>query len=112
MSSRPTAGGLKKQRVSDDGAAGGPSAPPPQPLPSPVSAELLSDASRVALRAAYQSSGPYRHGVLQPLCEDGRLRACFAEMQTHLSGTFKETDLFKVRISQRFCTQNAHAARA
>lgn len=97
MSSRLTAGGLK--RLHDDGA--GPSAAPAAPaeLPSPICLELLGEPSRAALRAAYEASSPYRHGVLHPLCQDARLRGCFEEMQTHLSGTFKETDLFKARVA-------------
>jgi hypothetical protein len=57
---------------------------------------LLTVDSRTQLHDAYESSGPYKHGVLHPLCEEASLRGCFQEMQTHLTGTFKETDLFKV----------------
>jgi hypothetical protein len=69
----------------------------PAPLPSPLSAELLAPASRAALRAAYAAAQPFPHAVLRPLCDDARLRAAFAEMRDELSGTFKETDLFKAR---------------
>jgi hypothetical protein len=70
---------------------------PAEPLRSPICGELLSHASRAALRGSYLASGPYRHSVLQPLCREERLRGVFEEMRTHLTGTFKETDLFKVR---------------
>ena len=47
-------------------------------------------------KQAYSASAPYPHGVLHPLCDDARARGCFEEMKENLSGTFKETDLFKV----------------
>ena len=72
-------------------------AAPPPPLPSPLNAELFTTDSRAALRAAYAAAQPFPHAVLRPLCDDARLRAAFAEMRDELSGTFKETDLFKAR---------------
>jgi hypothetical protein len=94
-------GGAAKRQRTEGADRGGPSAPPPPPPPplsSPIRAELLSESSRAALRAAYAAAQPFTHGVLRPLCEEARLRGAF-EMRTHLTGTFKETDLFKVRAA-------------
>ena len=63
---------------------------------APIRPGLLTVESHTQLHDAYESSGPYKHGVLHPLCEEASLRGCFEEMQAHLTGTFKETDLFKV----------------
>ena len=78
-------------------------------LPSPLNAELFAPATRAALRAAYAAAQPYPHAVLRPLCDDARLRAAFAEMRDELTGTFKETDLFKAR---RPALRQRHAARS
>jgi hypothetical protein len=97
-------GGAAKRQRTEGADRGGPSAPPPPPPPplsSPIRAELLSESSRAALRAAYAAAQPFTHGVLRPLCEEARLRGAFDEMRTHLTGTFKETDLFKVRAAAR-----------
>ena len=115
MPPRGLGGALKKQRT-DDAATepATPAAPPPQ-LGSPISAALLSEASRASLRAAYAAATPFTHGVLRPLCDEARLRAVFEEMRAHLSGTFKETDLFKVRQPARalpVCVAQEHCARA
>ena len=88
-------------------AASGPSAKRPRhgeggggaEQPSPLNAALFTPASRAALRAAYAAAQPFPHAVLRPLCDDARLRAAFAEMRDELTGTFKETDLFKARPS-------------
>lgn len=65
------------------------------PVLGPINLSLLTPNSRERLHDAYEHSGPYKHGVLRPLCEEASLRGCFDEMQAHLTGTFKETDLFK-----------------
>ena len=96
----PPRGSASAKRARDDdgeaAAAATPTAPPPA-LPLPLNAELLAPASRAALRLAYDAAQPFPHAVLRPLCDDDRLRAAFAEMRDQLSGTFKETDLFKAR---------------
>jgi hypothetical protein len=66
---------------------------------SPICEELLSSSSRESLRASFKASQPYCHAVLSPLCHEADMRGAFDEMRTHLSGTFKETDLFKARAA-------------
>ena len=85
------ASGPSAKRARHDSGGGG------AELPSPLNAELFAPASRAALRAAYAAAQPFPHAVLRPLCDDARLRAAFAEMRDELTGTFKETDLFKAR---------------
>mmetsp|Transcript_14009 Transcript_14009/g.46001 ORF Transcript_14009/g.46001 Transcript_14009/m.46001 type:complete len:567 (+) Transcript_14009:37-1737(+) len=63
---------------------------------SPLNAELFSEASRERQSQAFSSAKPYTHGTLSPLCADGFLREVRDELVTHLTATFKETDLFKV----------------
>ena len=85
------ASGPSAKRLRRDGCGGG------AELPSPLNGELFTPASRAALRTAYAAAQPFPHAVLRPLCDDARLRAAFAEMRDELTGTFKETDLFKAR---------------
>jgi len=69
----------------------------PDSVLAPINPGLVTPESRTRLHDAYEHSGPYKHGVLRPLCDEASLRGCFEEMQAHLTGTFKETDLFKAR---------------
>ena len=65
-------------------------------LASPILPENFSPEVVEAKKGEYAKSEPYRHGVIAPLCDDARLRKVQEEMRTHLTATFKETDLFKV----------------
>lgn len=49
-----------------------------------------------ALRRRNESAAPFPHLVLEPLCEESRLRSIYEEVSNNLSFTFKESDLFKV----------------
>jgi hypothetical protein len=75
----------------------------------PLSRVFSEDPTEFA--AAYASAEPYPHGVVSPLCALGEVKstaastsaqACPAleavrdEVVTHLTSTFKETDLFKL----------------
>jgi len=44
----------------------------------------------------YGRSSPYRHVYIDPACDEDRLRKVLQELETHLTLSFKETDLFKV----------------
>jgi len=55
----------------------------------------LSPAAVAALRREYEAAKPYAHAVIPNLCNPADARAMLAEIQS-LSGTLKETDLFKV----------------
>jgi hypothetical protein len=84
---------------------------PPVTVLAPIHPGLVTPESRTRLHDAYQHSGPYKHGVLRPLCDEASLRGCFEEMQAHLTGTFKETDLFKARAQHSICMATATASR-
>eukprot|EP01042_Synura_sphagnicola_P029363 gene29363-37879_t len=43
-----------------------------------------------------QTSGPYTHCVLDPLCDTSFLAEVHRELTTNMKANFKETDLFKV----------------
>lgn len=44
----------------------------------------------------YETSQPYKHVLLKDVCEDRFLSQVLRELETHVTLSFKETDLFKV----------------
>jgi len=71
-------------------------AAPAGPLGNPIRPGLLSDASSTLLRAQHDSSAPYRHVVIDNLCQQERMRAVHEECVHTMKTSYKETDLFKV----------------
>ncbi len=62
-----------------------------------VDLRLLEGNNRVAeLKAYHDQSGPYKHCVIDQLCNHEFLRKIHDELTTHVRANFKETDLFKV----------------
>eukprot|EP01041_Mallomonas_annulata_P012573 gene12573-26479_t len=70
-------------------------------LNSPLSDGLTNDASKERLKKSFSSALPYQHVVLEPLCNDERMRKVCDEVKS-FNATFKETDLFKVFQSMDF----------
>jgi Rps23 Pro-64 3,4-dihydroxylase Tpa1-like proline 4-hydroxylase len=54
------------------------------------------------LRSQFLASGPYRHAVIRPLCDDAFMRGVREELVTYLGAKFKETDIFKVNQTGDF----------
>ena len=44
----------------------------------------------------YETSQPYQHILLKDVCDDRFLSQVLRELETHVTLSFKETDLFKV----------------
>ncbi|EEQ34680.1 putative component of NuA3 histone acetyltransferase complex [Microsporum canis] len=57
---------------------------------------LLEKDTLEKYKAAYATSGPYKHGVIFPLINDDLLRSVRNEIQEHISFTEKETDIYKI----------------
>jgi hypothetical protein len=65
-------------------------------LESPLSPELLGDASIKKYFSEHNSTLPYKHAVFHNLCNADRMRLIHDEAKNNMTATFKETDLFKV----------------
>lgn len=65
-------------------------------LNSPLSSILLSSDSIEKLRHQHEDSKPFKHIVIDKLCEYERMRCIHEEATNNFTATFKETDLFKV----------------
>jgi hypothetical protein len=73
--------------------------------------DVFAPTQLAAAKASYAAAEPFRHGVVAPLCNDACMRAVQTEMRTHLTATFKETDLFKVVSGHRQRLLATHFAR-
>jgi hypothetical protein len=78
--------GKKKQRVDKDAA----------PSASPISSALFTAESINRLKDEHDRNQPYKHIVLNNLCDADRMRLIHEEAKDNMTATFKETDLFKV----------------
>jgi prolyl 3-hydroxylase /prolyl 3,4-dihydroxylase len=65
-------------------------------MQSPLRANVLSFHSEALLKEKHSSSEPYRHIVIQDLCDTERMLQVQHEAKENLTANFKETDLFKV----------------
>ena len=65
-------------------------------LSSPLIEGLISQSSLSHLKQQHDSSRPYTHVILHPLCEANRMIEIHDEAKNNMKATFKETDLFKV----------------
>eukprot|EP00730_Choanoeca_flexa_P012969 TRINITY_DN4827_c0_g1_i1.p1 TRINITY_DN4827_c0_g1~~TRINITY_DN4827_c0_g1_i1.p1 ORF type:complete len:596 (+),score=157.51 TRINITY_DN4827_c0_g1_i1:124-1788(+) len=63
---------------------------------SPLSPQLTTPESTATYKQKYESSSPYSHCVLSPLCPDEVLQQVRDEIISNLETKFKETDLFKL----------------
>jgi Rps23 Pro-64 3,4-dihydroxylase Tpa1-like proline 4-hydroxylase len=62
-----------------------------------IDRRLLESKERIAeLKAYHDQSGPYKHCVINQLCNHEFLRKIHDELTTHVRANFKETDLFKL----------------
>lgn len=59
--------------------------------PSPIRAGLYDEGSVSAHRKEFLESGPYRHAVIQDLCDPETLRQVREEIINNLDASFKET---------------------
>ena len=66
---------------------------------SRFSPELFNPETLTKHQAEYQTSQPYRHGVISNFISDGLLRSVRTEVLTHISFTPKETDIYKIQQS-------------
>ena len=64
-----------------------------------ISPQLFHVKEMSSIRGKYQAALPYPHAVLPTLCIREQLLAVRKELNQHVQGTFKETDLFKLRQS-------------
>lgn len=61
-----------------------------------ISPFVLSRESIRSKQLEYETSSPYPHVSIDGICDDKKLRGVFEELQSHLTLSYKETDLFKV----------------
>ena len=92
--------GLKKKHTEHarPGGLGKPMKKPKIVKESPIRGDLLSDTSANSLRAQHDNSGPYRHVVIDSLCDEERMRKVHEEAISTMKTNYKETDLFKVYV--------------
>jgi hypothetical protein len=70
------------------------SAPEKAQLGSPIHPGLFK--RQEELHRFHESSGPYKHVVIDDLCVEARMRNIFEEATSGMVANYKETDLFKV----------------
>lgn len=70
--------------------------PDDKTLKARFSAGLFDSETRDALRQSIADSGPYKHGVIAALMDDGLLRRVREEIMANLHFTKKETDIYKL----------------
>jgi Rps23 Pro-64 3,4-dihydroxylase Tpa1-like proline 4-hydroxylase len=61
-----------------------------------ISPFVLSRETIRSKQLEYETSSPYPHVCIDGICDDKKLRGVFEELQSHLTLSYKETDLFKV----------------
>ena len=86
----------KKQKLAHAGDDTGAVEVKSSPDLSILDPSVFGSDSVCSASTAYARASPFPHGVVTPLCDDISLRAVQLEMRSHLTATFKETDLFKV----------------
>ena len=65
-------------------------------LDSPLNTKWFNKDQSSKIRKEHDASGPYKHTVLEELCQDDRMRKIHDELTHNMKANFKETDLFKV----------------
>jgi Rps23 Pro-64 3,4-dihydroxylase Tpa1-like proline 4-hydroxylase len=70
-------------------------------LDSPISPSLLTDSLTWSnLKEKHENSLPYKHMIIDPLCNIDRMKLIHDEVKHNMQTTYKETDLFKVFQTQ------------
>lgn len=76
----------------------------PEILSSPIDDSVY--AREAEIKNYHDTSGPYKHIVIDNFCTHNRMLSIFDEVKSNMNATFKETDLFKVYQTNDFGNLN------
>jgi hypothetical protein len=86
----------KSNKKDKNGGKSSTSSSSSKPSASVLNESLYSEQSTADLISKHETSAPYRHVVIDELCNDSTMRLVHDEMVHNMRTNYKETDLFKL----------------